>query len=114
MSDPIAAMRGAVSGGNAAGGIDGPRRYTLDLGRGEAGDRGSAGSFGDTLTKAINQVTEAQDRSTDLVQQFLRGDPVELHQVMAASEESGIALEMMIELRNKFTDAYRALINMQS
>ena len=49
-----------------------------------------------------------------MVGKFLRGDPVELHQVMAAGEEAGIALEMMVELRNKFTDAYRTLISMQS
>ena len=28
-----------------------------------------------------------------------------LHQVMAATEEAGIALEMLIEIRNKITDA---------
>jgi flagellar hook-basal body complex protein FliE len=33
---------------------------------------------------------------------------------MAATEEAGIALEMLIEIRNKVTDAYRTLINMQS
>jgi flagellar hook-basal body complex protein FliE len=45
---------------------------------------------------------------------FLRGEPVELHEVMAATEEAGIALEMLIEIRNKVTDAYRTIINMQS
>jgi len=48
-----------------------------------------------------------------MVQKFLRGEPVELHQVMAAGEEAGIALEIMIELRNKVTEAYRSLISMQ-
>jgi flagellar hook-basal body complex protein FliE len=48
------------------------------------------------------------------MQRFMRGEPVELHQVMAAAEESGIALEMLVELRNKFTEAYRTLVNMQS
>jgi flagellar hook-basal body complex protein FliE len=48
------------------------------------------------------------------MQRFMRGEPVELHQVMAAAEEAGIALEMLVELRNKLTDAYRTLVNMQS
>jgi flagellar hook-basal body complex protein FliE len=34
--------------------------------------------------------------------------------MMAAGEEAGIALEMMVELRNKVTEAYRTLVNMQS
>ena len=72
------------------------------------------GSFGDTLTNAINQVSMAQERSAELTGAFLRGENVEMHQVMAASEEAGISLEMMVEVRNKFAEAYRTLINMQS
>ena len=45
---------------------------------------------------------------------FVNGEPVELHQVMAAAEEAGISLEMLVEVRNKVTEAYRTVINMQS
>ncbi len=69
-------------------------------------------SFGDTLKRALNDVSAAQERSSDTLGAFLRGEPVEMHQVMAASEEAGIALEMLIEVRNKFLDAYRQLTNM--
>jgi flagellar hook-basal body complex protein FliE len=71
-------------------------------------------SFGDVLKNAINEVSASQDNAADYTQRFLRGEPVELHQVMAASEEAGIALETMIEVRNKVLDAYRTIINMQS
>lgn len=71
-------------------------------------------SFGDTLKQALEKVSEAQFNSADHVGAFLRGEQVELHQVMAASEEAGIALEMLIEVRNKFAEAYRTVINMQS
>lgn len=82
---------------------------------GAVGTGGPGGpSFGDTLKQAIERVSETQDNSRDHVAAFLRGDNVELHQVMAAAEEAGIALEMLIEIRNKFTDAYRTVINMQS
>jgi flagellar hook-basal body complex protein FliE len=72
-----------------------------------------SGSFGDSLKAALGSVSAAQDRSADTLGAFLRGEPVELHQVMAASEEAGIALEMLIEVRNKFLDAYRTLTTMQ-
>jgi flagellar hook-basal body complex protein FliE len=39
---------------------------------------------------------------------------VEIHDVMAATEEAGIALDMLIEIRNKLTDAYRSVMQMQS
>ena len=45
---------------------------------------------------------------------FLRGEPIELHEVMAATEEAGIALDMLIEIRNKLTEAYRSVVQMQS
>lgn len=77
-----------------------------------AGTGGS--SFADTLKNALEEVSAVQDNSQEVVQAFLRGEPVELHEVMAVTEEAGIALEMLIELRNKFTDAYRTIINMQA
>jgi flagellar hook-basal body complex protein FliE len=97
------------------------RRVHLDalqnggLGSGSAGGASPGGTtFGDTLKQAIEKVSEAQDSSRANVSAFLRGEHVELHQMMAASEEAGIALEMLIEVRNKFTEAYRTVINMQS
>jgi flagellar hook-basal body complex protein FliE len=117
MSDPIGAARlgsslGSNFGGTGGiGGPDSPKKYTIDIGK---GDGASGNSFGDTLTSMINKVSDAQDTATDLTTKFLRGDDVELHQVMAATEEASISLEMMVELRNKVTDAYRTLINMQS
>lgn len=74
----------------------------------------SDNSFGETLTKAINEVSDTRDRAGDMVKRFAAGENVELHQVMAASEEAGIALDLMIELRNKVVEAYRSVIAMQS
>lgn len=138
MSDPIGALAARLSGasgagnsagaswssslragfeeglqGGSVGGADAARRYTVDVGKGSE-SVGGGPSFGDTLTRMVNQVSDAQDTAGALRAKFLRGEPVELHQVMAAGEEAGIALELMIELRNKFTEAYRTLINMQS
>jgi flagellar hook-basal body complex protein FliE len=73
------------------------------------------GSFGNTLTRALNEVSDSTDRTSALAQRFNNGDKsVELHQVMAATEESGLAVDMLIELRNKAVEAYRSVINMQS
>ena len=71
-------------------------------------------SFADTLKQAIGGVQSSQDSASDLVGKFTRGENVELHQVMAATEEAQLSLEMLVELRNKFADAYRTVINMQS
>lgn len=86
-----------------------------DVGGAGAARSGAVGgaSFADTLKRVISDVSESQENAQEQVSAFLRGEPVELHQVMAATEEAGIALEMLIEIRNKFTEAYRTVINMQ-
>ncbi len=71
-------------------------------------------AFGDVLTRAVNEVSAAQDVSGETTRRFLNGEQVELHQVMAAASEAGIALDTMIELRNKVVDAYRTVMSMQS
>ena len=82
---------------------------------GGGGGAGGAGtSFADTLQRRWTRSRAAQDDAAETVTAFMRGEPVELHQVMAATEEAGIALEALIQLRNKLTDAYRTVINMQS
>lgn len=99
------------------GGVGGPGRLKLDI-AGEGASRRSTGitdgqSFSDTLKQALGGVQESQDTASEYVQRFANGDNVELHQVMAATEEANISLQMLVELRNKFADAYRTVINMQ-
>lgn len=77
------------------------------------GESNDGPAFGDLLKRGINDASQMQDDAKDLVARFLRGEPVELHQVMAAGEEAGLAVEFLVEVRNKLTDAYRAVMNTQ-
>jgi flagellar hook-basal body complex protein FliE len=81
----------------------------LPLGVGQAG-----APFGDLLKKAIGDVQGAQQVKDDTINAFLRGEPVELHQVMAAAEEASLSLEFLVETRNKLTEAYRTIMNVQA
>lgn len=111
MSDPIgAAVARAWEGSSRAvsAGQDGAARRLPVL-----PEPGSGESFGDTLTRAIGGISQQQENAAAQVQSFLRGDDVELHQVMAAAEEAQISLEMLVEIRNKFAEAYRTLTSMQ-
>jgi flagellar hook-basal body complex protein FliE len=84
-------------------------RTTRSFGATETGDKG----FSDVFKKVLNDAGNLQDESKNLIGAFLRGEPVEMHQVMAASEEAQISLELLVELRNKLTDAYRSVMNLQ-
>lgn len=70
-------------------------------------------SFADVFKNAINDASSLQTDAQDLIGAYLRGEPVELHQIMAASEEASISLELLVEIRNKLTEAYRSVMNMQ-
>lgn len=85
---------------------DRPRAIPLGPAPGEA-------SFADVLQRVVADATTMQEGAQDAIGAFLRGEPVELHQVMAASEEAQLSLEMLVELRNKLTDAYRTVMNIQ-
>ena len=74
----------------------------------------SGPNFGELLAKGLNNVSTLQDQSKDMISAFLRGEPVELHQVMASAEEAGIAVELLVQLRNKLTDAYRTVMSAQA
>lgn len=106
MSNPIGGITSAI----ASSGMDTGAKQIPVL-----QDSGTSGtSFGDTLKGLVNNVSDQQDVAADYAQRFARGEPVELHQVMASAEEASISLEMLVQVRNKFQDAYRSLISMQS
>jgi flagellar hook-basal body complex protein FliE len=78
------------------------------------GEGGDGPSFGDTLTQALNGLSEVRNHAGEMTRRFVAGEDIELHQVMAAQEEAGVALDLLIEMRNKLVESYRTLINMQS
>ena len=101
---------GGLGGGVGPAGIG----QAQSLLRARQGGQEGGVSFADTLKNALGQVSSAQTDSRNAIDAFLRGEPVEIHDVMAASEEAGIALDMLIEIRNKLADAYRTVMQMQS
>lgn len=114
MTAPI----GPLTSGALPRGTDGVRSIVVPVlpGAGQPGavDPKEGPSFADTFSRAMNEISDTRDRSSDLTKRFAAGEPVELHTVMAASAEAGLALDLAIEMRNKVVEAYRSLINMQS
>ena len=74
------------------------------------GASGAGKSFGQILQNAISEVNEAQLRSGEMVARYAAGDKVDVHQVMIASQEAGIALSLATQVRNKLVDAYQELM----
>jgi flagellar hook-basal body complex protein FliE len=71
------------------------------------------GSFAQLLGEAVARVQQVQGQADQEMQKLLNGEPVELHRVMLASEQAGLASEMLMATRNKVIDAYQEIMRMQ-
>ncbi|MGH1360177.1 MAG: flagellar hook-basal body complex protein FliE [Burkholderiaceae bacterium] len=75
----------------------------------------SAGaSFGSALNKALSEVTEMQEATSNLQESFQRGDPsVSLEQTMVSMQKSQVAFQAALTVRNRLVSAYTDIMNMQ-
>ena len=67
-------------------------------------------SFGQFLTDALAEVNQAQVNAAGLTAQYAAGKPVDVHQVMIATQEAGTMLNMAVQVRNKVVDAYQEVM----
>ncbi len=70
----------------------------------------STEKFGDLISDFVKDVNRDQLRSNEMVNDFLTGGDVELHEVMIAGEKAKTSLQLLMEIRNKAIDMYKELI----
>ncbi|MHB1419351.1 MAG: flagellar hook-basal body complex protein FliE [Bacillota bacterium] len=70
-------------------------------------------SFGEQLRTAINQVNDLQIQADEVTNKYMAGDIQDLHQVMLATEEANLALQLTVSIRNKIIEAYQEISRMQ-
>ena len=75
-------------------------------------NKAGGSSFGDQLSSMINSVNDLQTQSGEAQNAFLAGEPIELHDVMIKAEESGLAMDLLMQVRNRLVDGYKELIRM--
>jgi flagellar hook-basal body complex protein FliE len=71
------------------------------------------GSFAQLLGDAVARVQHVRSGAEQEMQRLLAGEPVELHRVMLAGEQAGLASELLMAVRNKVVDAYQEIMRMQ-
>jgi len=70
-------------------------------------------SFDHTLQEFIDSVNELQKESGSLSERFIKGEAVDLHDVMIATEKAKTSFQLLTELRNKALDLYREAMRIQ-
>lgn len=70
-------------------------------------------NFASVLKDSIEKVNQAQNQSDVMTEKLARGENVDLHQVMIASQKASITMSATIEIRNKVIEAYQEVMRMQ-
>jgi flagellar hook-basal body complex protein FliE len=73
----------------------------------------SGASFANVLQQGIERVNAQQAKASAMQTAFERGVPgVELPQVMLEAQKASVSFRALTEVRNRFVEAYREIMNM--
>lgn len=78
-----------------------------------AKDNTEAVNFKDLLMDALENVNSLETESAKMTEDFIAGRTDNIHQVMIAGEKASIALQFVMEVRNKVLEAYQEIMRMQ-
>ncbi|WP_170007418.1 flagellar hook-basal body complex protein FliE [Bacillus fonticola] len=70
-------------------------------------------SFAEVLQQSIQSVNDAGVQSDLMTERLVRGENVQLQDVMITSQKASITLQTAIEVRNKAIEAYQEMMRMQ-
>ncbi|WP_291572689.1 flagellar hook-basal body complex protein FliE [Clostridium sp. UBA4548] len=69
-------------------------------------------SFSQVLRGELSKVNNKQIESENTVQGYIKGEK-DIHEVMVATEEAKLSLELAIQIRNKLINVYEEFNKMQ-
>lgn len=70
-------------------------------------------SFSNVLSDAISKVNDSEVNANSKIESLIKGEDVEMHEVMLAMQESVLSLQALIEVRNKTVEAYQEISKLQ-
>lgn len=65
--------------------------------------------FKSVLLESLNEVNRLQAEADQGVQRLLTGESSNVAEVFAAVNKAGVAFDLLMEVRNKLTDAYQEI-----
>ena len=78
-----------------------------------AGKRIDDPSFGELLSRSIRTVNKMQQEADTAARKLVTGENKDIHGTMITMQKAGIALDLMLEVRNKIVSAYDEIKRMQ-
>ena len=65
--------------------------------------------FSNVLDTVLGEVNKSQLKSNGMVEKFVKGEDVSMHEVMIAVQEAQMSMQMLVEARNKIVEAYQEI-----
>lgn len=75
--------------------------------------QGAEKGFKDTLNDYLSDVNGLIKEAGVTANKMVTGEITDIHEVMIAGQKASIALEMVVEIRNKLLESYREFMRMQ-
>ena len=76
-------------------------------------DSVSGKDFKSVLLNSLDEVNRLQTEADEGVQRLVTGETDNVAEVMAAVNKAGIAFDLLMEIRNKLSDAYQEIQQMR-
>ena len=73
----------------------------------------SAETWGHMVQQMVKDVNSAQKNAGHKVRDVLSGGPTTVHEAMIASQKSGVAFQVLAEVRNKALETYKEIMRIQ-
>ncbi len=70
-------------------------------------------TWGHMVQQMVMDANNQQQSAAAKVSDVLQGGPTPVHEAMIASEQASLSFEFLAEVRNKITDAYQQVMQMQ-
>jgi len=95
-------------------GVSAPLVQPIAVGPAAAGPVSPAGKdFKSVLMDSLDEVNRLQGEADQQVQRLLTGETENVAEVLAAVNKAGIAFDLLMQIRNKLTDAYQEIQQMR-
>jgi flagellar hook-basal body complex protein FliE len=76
-------------------------------------DQAPAPGFGDALGRTLQQVSDLEHHADALVQDVATGGPTKVHEVMVATTEAALAVDLVVQVRDRALEAYHEIMRLQ-
>jgi flagellar hook-basal body complex protein FliE len=69
--------------------------------------------FGKILSDALNGANQLSNQADNMAASYAAGGPVTVDQLMIAEQKASLAVDLVVQVRNRAVSAYQSIMNMQ-